>query len=128
MTGARSVPEAMTECSGRSVANWSTLAGVVAALGICASCCLLPLTLIALGAGSVWTSTLNAVAPYKWFFIVAAVGLLTYAFHAVYWRKPTCGRGTCATCRPSRTVRVSLWVASVLAVTSIVFDYIEPLL
>jgi mercuric ion transport protein len=114
--------------SGRTAANWSTLGGVLAALGICASCCLLPMILIAIGAGSAWTGTLQAFAPFKWFFIFAALGLLAFAFHAVYRVKPTCGKESCATCRPGRTVRVSLWVPTVLALASIVFDYMEPLL
>lgn len=113
---------------GRRAAEWTTVGGALAALGVCASCCLLPLVLIAVGAGGAWAGTLQVFAPYKWAFVAAAAVLLAYAFYAVYRRRPTCGAATCATCRPSRTARVGLWAATILAVSSVAFDYLEPAL
>ena len=78
--------------------------------------------------GGAWAGMLQAFAPYKWLFVAAAAALLAYAFYAVYRRKPTCGSTTCATCRPSRTVRLGLWAATILAVSSVAFEYLEPLL
>lgn len=111
-------------------AEWTAVGGVFAALGVCASCCLLPFTLAALGVGGVWIGALDALAPYKPIFVGVAGALLAYGFYAVYWkRRKACAAGaSCTTCRPGRSVRAGLWVATVLAASSVLFDYLEPYL
>jgi mercuric ion transport protein len=108
--------------------KWSVGGGVLASLGVCAACCLLPMLLIVLGAGGAWVSALNSLAPYKWIFIAATVLFLGYGFYAAYW-KPACSAGTsCAACGTTRSVRIFLWVATVLAIAGLVFEQIEPML
>ncbi len=110
--------------------KWSVGGGVLASLGVCAACCLLPMLLIAFGVGGAWVSALDSLAPYKWIFIAATVLFLGYGFYAAYW-KPirSCPAGaSCATCGTTRSVRVFLWIATALAIAGLVFERIEPML
>jgi len=110
--------------------RWTTLGGVLAALGVCAACCLLPFVLLGLGVAGAWVSTVDSLARYKCIFIALTVALLGYGFYAAYWRpRGTCAAGTaCQVCGSSRTVRVGLWIATILAISGIVFVQLEPML
>jgi mercuric ion transport protein len=112
------------------VARWTTAGGILSALGICTACCLLPFVLLSLGIAGAWVSALDALAPYKWIFIALTAALLGYGFYAVYWMpKRTCAAGAeCKTCQSSRSVRIGLWVGTILAIGGIVFEQVEPYL
>jgi mercuric ion transport protein len=112
------------------VARWSTVAGVLSALGVCAACCLLPFLLISLGITSAWVGTLEQLASFKWYFVAATAVLLGFGFYVVYFRpRPSCEAGpTCRKCAPSRATRVSLWLGVALAIGGLLFEQIEPLL
>jgi mercuric ion transport protein len=107
--------------------KWSVGGGLLASLGLCAACCLLPMVFIGLGAGGAWISSLDALAPYKWLFIGATVGLLGYGFYAAYWKpKRRCVAGaSCPTCGTSRTLRIVLWAATVIAIAGVLFEQLE---
>lgn len=111
----------------RRVVKWTTAGGLLAALGVCAACCLLPFTLLSVGIAGAWVSTLDALAPYKWIFISLAVGLLGYGFYAGYWKpRRACSAGaSCEVCGTSRSVRLVLWIASILTHGGIVFEQLE---
>jgi mercuric ion transport protein len=111
-------------------AKWTTVGGVFAAIGVCASCCLLPLALAVLGVGGAWVGGHKSFIPYKPVFVIVAARLLAYGFYVAYWRRnKACAAGAASTsCRPSRSARVGLWVATILAATSVLFDYLEPCL
>jgi mercuric ion transport protein len=111
----------------RRAVKWTTAGGLLAALGVCAACCLLPFSLLSLGIAGAWVSTLEALAPYKWIFIGLTVALLGYGFYTVYWKsRSTCAAGpTCKVCGTSRSVRVGLWIATILAIGGIVFEQLE---
>jgi mercuric ion transport protein len=110
--------------------KWTAVGGVFAAIGVCASCCLLPLVLAALGVGGAWVGGLKSFVPYKPIFVIVAAGLLAYGFYVVSWRRnKACVAGAaCTSCRPGRAARVGLWVATILAASSVLFDYLEPYL
>jgi mercuric ion transport protein len=112
------------------VVKWTTAGGMLAALGVCAACCLLPFALLSLGVAGAWVSGLDALASYKWLFIVATLGFLGYGFYSVYWKpRRQCAAGAaCEGCGSSRATRVGLWIATVLAISGIVFEQVEPLL
>ena len=61
-----------------SGSNWSLGAALGAAVGASA-CCTVPLALVSLGVGGAWISGLTALAPYRWMFVMIAVGALGYA-------------------------------------------------
>jgi mercuric ion transport protein len=109
---------------------WTTAAGILSALGICAACCLLPFVLVSIGIAGVWVGSLDLLAPYKWLFIAMSTVLLSYGFYITYWKaKPTCPpESGCGKCRSSRSIRVALWVGTILAVSGLTFEQIEPML
>jgi len=102
---------------------------VLASLGVCAACCLLPFVLLSLGVAGAWVGTLDALAPYKWIFIILTTALLGYGFYAVYFdRKPRCAAGAqCETPETGRSARAGLWIAAVLAITGLLFQYFESI-
>lgn len=110
--------------------KWTTAGGILAALGVCAACCLLPFALLSVGVAGAWVSGLDAFAAYKWPLIAVALALLGYGFYAAYIRpKRTCAMGAaCEVCGTSRTVRVGLWIATILTIGGIVFERLEPML
>jgi mercuric ion transport protein len=106
----------------------ATVGAVLASLGICAACCLLPAVLIGLGVAGSFAGTLDSLAPYKWIFIATAAALLGYGFYTVYWKpRKTCAAGaSCETCGSGRSVRIALWLGTALAISGIVYGYMEP--
>ena len=128
-------PEPQCSCGSSTAGNnklvtWTTAGSLFAALGVCAACCLLPFVLISLGVAGAWVGTLDSLARYKWPFIALAAVLLGYGFYITYWRpKRQCAAGAhCTTRATGRSVRVGLWIATVLVIGGIVFEQIEPLL
>lgn len=116
--------------SANRVVKWVTAGGILAALGVWAACCLLPFALLSIGIAGAWVSTLDAFAAYKWPLIGVAVCLLAYGFYAAYIRpKRTCAAGAaCEVCGSSHTVRIGLWIATILTIGGIVFERIERML
>ena len=130
VTDARKCDCANSNGKDRRLTRWTAGAAILAALGICSACCLLPFVLLSLGIAGAWVGVLDSLAPYKWIFIALTAALLGYGFYSVY-RKPknACAAGSgCETCRPGRPIRIALWIATLLAVGGIVFEYLEPLL
>ena len=116
--------------SANRAVKWAAAGGVLAALGVCAACCLLPFALLSVGIAGAWVSGLNAFAAYKWPLIGLAVLLLAYGYYAAYIKpRRICASGVaCEVCGSSRAVRVGLWIAMILTIGGIVFEYIEPML
>jgi len=119
-------------CAGKPrdrMLKWSVGGGLLASLGLCAACCLLPMLLLGLGAGGAWISSLDSLAQYKWLFIAATVALLGYGFYAAYWKpKRHCAAGaSCPSCGTSRSLRVVLWAATLIAIAGVAFEEVERL-
>jgi mercuric ion transport protein len=106
-----------TAVASRAV-TWAAAAGILAALSVCAACCLLPFALLSVGVAGAWVSGLDAFAAYKWPLVGLAVLLLGYDG----------GQRPCATGGSGRAVRIGLWIATVLTIGGIVFEQIEPML
>lgn len=119
-----------TTIGSNRVVKWTTAGGILAAVGVCSACCLLPFVLFSAGVAGTWAGRLDALSPYKGIFIALAAALLGYGFYAAYWRpRRTCAAGaSCDVCGTGRSARVGLWVATVLTIAGIVFEYLEPLL
>lgn len=114
----------------QGVAKWSTLAGLFGAIAVCTACCLVPFALVSIGIAGPWLGSLQALTRYKWLFILMTVAFLAYGFHAAYWRG-TRTAGAASAVRSGRSeqaLRVWLWIATLLAVSGVVFERIEPLL
>lgn len=106
-----------------------SLGGVLASIGA-TSCCVIPFTLVSLGAGGAWLSNLTALAPYQPYFLTAAFVLLGLGFWRVYRRpKAVCAEGSyCANPVSDRIAKIGLWTGAVLVVAAIAFNTVVPLL
>lgn len=112
----------------RAHARLIAAGGILGALAA-SSCCILPLVLFSLGISGAWISNLTALAPYKFYFAAGTLALLCYGYFLVYVKpKQACADGSCARPLPNRLVKSSLWIATVLVVVALAFDYIAPLL
>lgn len=105
------------------------IGGVLAAIGA-SVCCLGPLVLVSIGVGGAWMSNLTLLAPYRWVFILAALGFMGFAWRKIY-RVPAaaqCEPGTlCAVPQTNRVYRVMFWVVSALVLLAFAFPYFIPL-
>jgi mercuric ion transport protein len=113
--------------TGKTLFSLGSVFGAVAA----SSCCILPLVLFSLGAGGAWIGNLTALAPYQPYFVAFTVVCLGGGFYFVY-RKPkleACGPdGTCGTPSSNRVAKTALWMASILVVAAVAFNYVAPVL
>jgi mercuric ion transport protein len=102
--------------------------GILGALAA-SSCCIIPFVLFSLGISGAWIGNLIALAPYKPYFAAATLGLLGYGYHLVYLKpNQVCADVSCTRPLPNRLVKLSLWLATVLVVAALAFDYVAPLL
>ncbi|CAN7570216.1 mercuric transporter MerT family protein [Phyllobacterium sp. LjRoot231] len=107
-----------------------TVLGGVSGLGAIAasSCCVIPLTLSSLGAGAGVFGTIAALAPWRLPLLVAStVGIAAGWF--TWWRKhrTACGpEAACAAQPRSQASFVLLLLASLIALTAIGWNYLEP--
>ena len=119
-----------TEDSGgeRSHVRLIAAGGILGALAA-SSCCILPLALFSLGISGAWISNFTALAPFKPYFAAGTLALLGYGYYLVYVKpKQACADGSCARPLPNRLVKSSLWIATMLVVVALAFDFVAPLL
>jgi mercuric ion transport protein len=111
-----------------SHARWIAAGSILGALAA-SSCCILPLVLFSLGISGAWIANLTALAPYKPYFAAGTLALLGYGHCLVNVQsRRACADATCARPLPSRLTKASLWIATVLIVAALAFDYVAPLL
>ena len=114
--------------NGRLQVRLIAAGGMLGALAASA-CCILPLVFVTVGISGAWIGNLTALARYKPYFAAGALALVGYDYYLVYVRsKQACADGTCPRPLPGRTVKLSLWIATVLVVVALAFDYVVPLL
>jgi mercuric ion transport protein len=102
--------------------------GLLGALAA-SSCCILPLTLFALGMSGAWIGNFTRLAPYQPWFIAATMAFLGCGYWLVYRSSPrACADGEgCTRPLPNRIVKAGLIVATVLVVAALGLDFIAPL-
>lgn len=131
---AQATPIGTVEHAGEDVGQRRSRAWLIAAGGMlgalaASSCCILPLVLFSLGISGAWIANFTALAPYKPFFAAGTLALLGYGYCLVYLKpSQACADGSCTRPLPSRLVKSSLWVAMVLVVAALAFDYVAPVL
>jgi mercuric ion transport protein len=95
--------------------------GLAAALAA-STCCVLPLSLGAIGVGGTLLSALSIFAPYQTAFRVLGILMLGAAFWMIYGRRAAAVDGaTCAATRSQQLTKTALWFGAVvmgLVVTS----------
>lgn len=100
--------------------------GILAALAM-TSCCIMPLVLFSLGATGAWMARLGALYQYKWFFVAFAGASLAYGFYKVYWpAERVCAERTCERPLNQTFMKISLWTATAVVATSLLFPYVTP--
>lgn len=106
--------------------GWAAAGGVLGAI-LASSCCILPLVLFSLGISGAWVGNLTALAPYKPVFAAVALGALGYGFWLVHRGPAVCTEGdVCARTAPSRLVRAVMWIALILVLAALFWDWIAP--
>jgi mercuric ion transport protein len=102
--------------------------GLLGALAA-SSCCILPVVLFGLGISGAWIGNFTQLAPYQPYFIAATLAFLGTGYWLVYRAsKRACADGeACARALPSRLVKATLIVATVLVVATLGFDFLAPL-
>lgn len=104
----------MQDKTDRSGGNWSVTGAVLSGVGASA-CCVLPLLLLATGAGGAWASRLAVLEPYRPLFVALTVALLGFAFYRAYRpaRARSCAeQGSCRLAPSRRVGRTALWTIS----------------
>jgi len=102
--------------------RWLGIGAVLAAIGA-SLCCVLPVVVVFAGFGSAAAGAM--FEPFRPFFIVLTVGLLSFGFYQAYRPQTTeCAPGeSCAVPENRRRQRVMLWVVAVLALLLLTFPY-----
>lgn len=97
--------------------------------GIAAStCCILPLVLFSLGISGAWIGNLTDMAVYQPYFVVLSLSFLAAGYYYVYGKKNDCNEGeVCARPLPKKTIKFSLWAATILIIIASLFPYIAPM-
>lgn len=96
----------------------TAIASVFAA-GLASACCIGPVALVLLGAGT-FGASLAALEPYRPVLLASTALLLGGAFYVAYRPTPDCG--TCSPASRKRT-RVAVWFAAALATALVTFPY-----
>ena len=110
----------------RPAERLTAIAGVLGAIAA-SSCCVLPLLFVTLGVSGAWIGNLTALAPYQPYILALTVAALGYGFYAVYWRpRQVCSEGTCE--RSSHTVKLGLWLGTILVAVALIFPRIALVL
>jgi mercuric ion transport protein len=93
-------------------------ASIVAAT-VASACCIGPVVLVLLGAGT-FGASLASLEPYRPIFLGVTTLLLGFAFYAAY--RPM---NDCDTCSPAsrRRTKIAVWFAAVVVVVLVAFPY-----
>jgi mercuric ion transport protein len=103
----------------------ATILGSLVPSFLLSACCLGPTLYVLFGVSAGGLSLFAPLEPYRPFFMLAAAGLLGYAFHHLYIRPPKfdCvenGRSTL------RTSRVFFWLASFVFIVATLYPVVLP--
>lgn len=95
--------------------NWFAQFVTVLFAILASSCCVLPLLLVLLGAGSIGFAA--ALTPYRHYFMALTVLSISISFYLSYRKPKPCDDGTCETpnLKVKRFSRITLWLTTVLA-------------
>lgn len=110
-----------------SRARWAAAGGILGAI-TASTCCIVPLILFSLGVSGAWIGNLTALEPYKPIFVAVTLGFLGYGYWLVYRTPATCTDGACERPLPNRLVKTALWLATLLVMTALLWNWIAPVI
>ena len=108
----------------RIAATGSVIGAILAA-----TCCIVPLVLVTLGASGAWIGNLTVLEPYKPLFATVTFVFLGFGYWQVYRkREVACEEGSyCATPASNRIAKGALWTATILVLLALTIDFWAPL-
>jgi len=127
---ARSEPVRATDATSQAARQRLVVAGGLLGSFAASSCCIIPLVLFSLGAGGAWIGKLTALAPYQPIFVTFTLAFLSYGYWLVYRRpKAVCAEGdACAHPLPRQSLKLGLWVATLIVAAALAFPFVAPIL
>jgi mercuric ion transport protein len=105
-------------------------AGLITAIAA-TLCCIAPLILFLLGITGAWMANLNALEPYRPYFLIASAIFVTIGLWRVYMkpRAPDCKPGTlCAMPESGRVNKIMLWITVAIIALVLLYPFILPIL
>ena len=100
--------------------------GLLSALGA-STCCVLPISLGAIGLSGAWLSTLTALAHYELLFRIAGIVLLAAGFWLVYApTKAVPEAAACPTAPSLRATKTVLWTGAAVMAFVLVVRWFMP--
>jgi mercuric ion transport protein len=125
-------PAASSPATVQASPKWFVALGLVAGLGavVASSCCVIPLGLVALGAGAGVLGGLETVATWRVPLLsISALGIIG-GWGAWWIKRPAAcvSNGSCASPQRSRTTLALLVCASAIVLVAAGWSYIDPIL
>lgn len=103
--------------------NLPIISGVIAAIGA-GLCCAGPLVLLLLGISGSWISNFTLLEPYRPLFILAVLGLFSFAGWKLYRPVEDCEPDTaCAIPEVCNRRQVIFWIAALTALLLVTSNY-----
>lgn len=97
--------------------NWWILIGALLSSFLASFCCVGPLIIAALGAGSIGISDITFFAPYRPYILIFVGVTLSYSFYKLYLKSPSCGEGkTCVLPKILFIQRLIFWVMGLISI------------
>ena len=114
---------------GNTASGLVSFGGAIVGL-LAASCCAVPLILMALGLGGAFASSLMSLAPYREFFAIGALLIFLAGVYLVYVRpRVLCAHGKAWAPDGIRLssifVQIMLWLTGAFAVIAFAYPYYE---
>lgn len=108
--------------------RWLAIGGIFGAV-LASSCCIVPLLLAFAGVSGAWIGTLTELSPYRPYFAIITLALVTAGFWHIYFKpKPVCEEGSyCATPASSQLTKIALWTATLVVLLAITIGWWAPL-
>lgn len=128
----KGAPDAPSSSAAPAAPKWFATFGLVAGLGavVASSCCVIPLGLVALGAGAGVLGGLEAVAMWRAPLLSVSALALVVGWGAWWLTRPVAcaSDASCASPGRSRATLTLLLCASAIALAATSWSYIDPML
>jgi mercuric ion transport protein len=125
-------PNTSSPAASPAAPNWLAALGLAAALGavIASSCCVIPLGLAAVGAGTGVFGRLELLAEWRVEFLSISALAIVGGLGTWWWKRPdACVAGSsCTSSERSRKTLTLLLCASAVVLTAANWGYIDPIL
>lgn len=105
----------------------TALAGVLAAAGLVAACCLGPTLFVIFGVSIASLGALGALEPYRWLFLLGGLACWSLAYRERRRATAACADGTCGTPASRGLSGVLLWGSLAALIVAAIYPYVIAL-